>query len=178
MGVSGQHHAPAALLPPGKWPPVPIVQEAGWSPEPVWTKRLYEKIICPRRGPNPDRPARSQTLHWLSYPAHNLLYRYANKQKENVLRFQVLTANDDLYRDHLSLDAVYSWLWLRTRDFDRRLQYYTGSKIRTLQLTLWKVNEKIWCAFNTLQHALGPVCNRYIQICHAQSKGAWQTRVL
>jgi hypothetical protein len=30
-GVSGQHHAPAALLPPGKGPPVPIVQEAGWS---------------------------------------------------------------------------------------------------------------------------------------------------
>jgi hypothetical protein len=29
MGVSGQRHDPAALLPPGKGPPVPIVQEAG-----------------------------------------------------------------------------------------------------------------------------------------------------
>jgi hypothetical protein len=38
MGVSGQHHAPAALL-----PPVPIGQEAGWAPEPVWTQRLEEK---------------------------------------------------------------------------------------------------------------------------------------
>jgi hypothetical protein len=37
MGVSGQCHAPAALLPPGKGPPVPTVQEAGWAPEPVWT---------------------------------------------------------------------------------------------------------------------------------------------
>jgi hypothetical protein len=36
-GVSGQRHAPAALLPPGKEPPVPIVKEAGWAPEPVWT---------------------------------------------------------------------------------------------------------------------------------------------
>jgi hypothetical protein len=35
--------APAALLPPGKGPPVPIVQEAGWAPEPVWTQRLEEK---------------------------------------------------------------------------------------------------------------------------------------
>jgi hypothetical protein len=35
MGVSGQRHAPAALLPPGKGPPVPIVQEGGWAPEPV-----------------------------------------------------------------------------------------------------------------------------------------------
>jgi hypothetical protein len=40
MGVSGQRHAPAALLPLGKGPPVPIVQEAGWAPEPVWTQRL------------------------------------------------------------------------------------------------------------------------------------------
>ena len=35
MGVGGQHHAPAAL-PPGK-DPVPIVQEAGLPPRPVWT---------------------------------------------------------------------------------------------------------------------------------------------
>jgi hypothetical protein len=41
MGVSGQHHAPAA--PTGKGPPVPIGQEAGWAPEPVWTQRLEEK---------------------------------------------------------------------------------------------------------------------------------------
>jgi hypothetical protein len=27
-------------LPPGKGPPVPIVQEAGWAPELVWTQRL------------------------------------------------------------------------------------------------------------------------------------------
>jgi hypothetical protein len=47
MGVSGQHHAPAALLSPGKGPPVPIVQEAGWAPEPVWTQRLEEKSFAP-----------------------------------------------------------------------------------------------------------------------------------
>jgi len=34
MGVGGQPHAPAASS-PGK-DPVPIVQEAGWAPEPVW----------------------------------------------------------------------------------------------------------------------------------------------
>jgi hypothetical protein len=56
MGVSGQPHAPAALLPPGKGPPVPIVQEVGWAPEPVWTQRLEEKSFCPRRGSKPDRP--------------------------------------------------------------------------------------------------------------------------
>jgi len=35
MGVRGQQHAPA-LFTPGKYP-VPIVQEAGWAPGPVWT---------------------------------------------------------------------------------------------------------------------------------------------
>jgi hypothetical protein len=48
MGVSGQHHAPVALYPRGKDPPpVPIVQEAGWAPEPVWTQGLEEKSSDP-----------------------------------------------------------------------------------------------------------------------------------
>jgi hypothetical protein len=34
---------PRRVLPPGKGPPVPIGQEAGWASEPVWTQRLEEK---------------------------------------------------------------------------------------------------------------------------------------
>jgi hypothetical protein len=34
---------PGRALPPGKEPPVPIVQEAVWAPEPVWTQRLEKK---------------------------------------------------------------------------------------------------------------------------------------
>jgi hypothetical protein len=34
---------PGRALPPGKDPPVPIEQEDGWAPEPVWTQRLEEK---------------------------------------------------------------------------------------------------------------------------------------
>jgi hypothetical protein len=34
-GVRGQRHVPAVLY-PGK-DPLPIVQEAGWVPGPVWT---------------------------------------------------------------------------------------------------------------------------------------------
>jgi hypothetical protein len=33
-------------LSPGKGPPVPIVQEAGCAPEPVWTQRLEEKSLA------------------------------------------------------------------------------------------------------------------------------------
>jgi hypothetical protein len=34
---------PGRALPPGKEPPIPTVQEAGWAPEPVWTQRGEEK---------------------------------------------------------------------------------------------------------------------------------------
>jgi hypothetical protein len=47
---------PGCPLTPGKGPPVPIVQEAGWAPEPVWTQRLEEKSFRLCRESNPDRP--------------------------------------------------------------------------------------------------------------------------
>jgi hypothetical protein len=42
MGGERSASHPGRALPPGKEPPVPIVQEAGWAPEPVWTQRLEE----------------------------------------------------------------------------------------------------------------------------------------
>jgi hypothetical protein len=63
---------PGRVVAPEKGPPVPIVQEAGWAPEPVWTQRLEEKFFCLCRGSNLDRPVRSQTLYRLSYPAHTV----------------------------------------------------------------------------------------------------------
>jgi hypothetical protein len=37
---------PGRALAPGKGPPVPIVQEAGWAPELVWTQMLEEKSFA------------------------------------------------------------------------------------------------------------------------------------
>ena len=45
--------------------PVPIVQEAGWAPGPVWTGAENLAYTGIR---SPDRPVRSQSLYWLSYP--------------------------------------------------------------------------------------------------------------
>jgi hypothetical protein len=44
---------------------LPIVQEAGWAPEPVWkcAKNLASTGIR-----SPDHPARSPSLYRLSYP--------------------------------------------------------------------------------------------------------------
>jgi hypothetical protein len=46
---------PGRALAPGRGPPVPIVQEAGWTPESVWTQRLEEKSLRLCRGSNVDR---------------------------------------------------------------------------------------------------------------------------
>jgi hypothetical protein len=47
---------PGRALPPGKGPPVPIVQWAVRAPEPVWTRRLQEKSFRLCREWNLDRP--------------------------------------------------------------------------------------------------------------------------
>ena len=57
---------PRPLFTPGK-DPVPIVQEAAWTPGPVWTSAENLASTGIR---SPDRPARSQSLYRLRCPAH------------------------------------------------------------------------------------------------------------
>jgi len=54
-GGDGLTSLPGRSLPPGK-DPVPIVQEAGWAPGPVWTG---EENLAPTGIRSPDRQARS-----------------------------------------------------------------------------------------------------------------------
>ena len=83
---------PGRTLPPGK-NPVPILQEDGWAPGPVWMVRKSRS----HRDLIPDRPAHSQSLYRLSYPAHTDV---------NTLRKFVLTINLAENSDMLHL---YSW---------------------------------------------------------------------
>jgi len=48
-----------------------MVQEAGWTPGPVWTGA---ENLAPIGIRSPDRPARSLSLYRLRYPAHNVTY--------------------------------------------------------------------------------------------------------
>ena len=56
---------PCHTLPLGK-DLVLILQEAGWFPGPVWTGEKSH----PHRDSIPDRPARSQSLYRMNYPAY------------------------------------------------------------------------------------------------------------
>jgi hypothetical protein len=80
---------PRPLFTPGK-DPVPIVQEAGWAPGPNWTGA---ENLAPTGIRCPDRPARSQSLYRLRYPARNLISaidkiteNYLNKDRSLWLR--------------------------------------------------------------------------------------------
>jgi len=81
------NNTPRPHFTPGK-DTVPILQEAGWAPGPVWTGRKSRSY----RDSIPDRPARSQSLYWQSYPAHNpilkeVLKTTTNKLKKNKIKF-------------------------------------------------------------------------------------------
>jgi len=70
---------PGRTLPLGK-DPVPILQEAGWAPGPVWTGGKSR----PHWDSIPDRPARSQSPYQLSYPAHyNNMYVITDEGTQN-----------------------------------------------------------------------------------------------
>ena len=75
-GEGSASHFGRSLL-PGK-EPVPIVQEAGWAPGPVWTGA---ENFAPTGIRTPERPARSQSLYRLSSPAHQVA---TNLKKHNT----------------------------------------------------------------------------------------------
>ena len=71
-----------SLFTPGKHL-VPLVQEAGWAPAPVWTGA---ENLAPTGIRSPDRPACSQSLYRLHYPANTLmLHRLATKALFNYI---------------------------------------------------------------------------------------------
>jgi len=73
---------PRPLFTPGK-DPVPIVQEAGWTPWPIWTGA---ENLAPTGIRSQDRPARSQSLYRLSYRPNLIFHKISNIQKEPLYK--------------------------------------------------------------------------------------------
>jgi hypothetical protein len=88
---------------PGEGLPLPIGQEAGWAPEPIWTHRLEEKSSCFCQGSSPDRSVvQSVVRHctdWaiLAPTLTKTVYLYS-------VNFKIvnLTARKYFFRDHPS----------------------------------------------------------------------------
>jgi hypothetical protein len=78
---------PGRVLPPGKGSPLPIEHEAGWAPEPVWTKRLYKKSFRPCRESNLDCPVfQSVVRHYTAWATPASKKGRATKIKITPLR--------------------------------------------------------------------------------------------
>jgi hypothetical protein len=77
----GVRVTPRPFFTPGK-DPVPIVQEAGWAPGPVWTDA---ENLAPTGMRSPDRPSHSQPMYRLGYP---VLLRRGLNEKESFVRKQ------------------------------------------------------------------------------------------
>jgi hypothetical protein len=73
---------PGRTLPPGKTRYPLYVQEAGWAPGPVWTDA---ENLAPTGIRSPDRPACSQSLYRLSYPAYVQSVTKVNLTKNETL---------------------------------------------------------------------------------------------
>ena len=86
---SGVNITPWPLFTPGK-DPVPIVQEAGWAPEPAWTGA---ENLDPTGIRSPDRPARSQSLYRLSYPGPRCVFYTLHK----ILIYSRQTKEDEIF---------------------------------------------------------------------------------
>jgi hypothetical protein len=97
--------------------PVPIVQEAGWAPGPVWTGGKSR----PNGIRSPDRPARSQLLYRLRYLEHTSYFL-----RTNIFVFL------------LSLETLYN---LKKEDPDTSEQIYNVNKKRHTLLALGRSSE-------------------------------------
>ena len=85
MGVGGQRHAPAAFT-PGK-DPVPIVQKAGWSWQPVWIAAENLALTGIRF---PELPARSE--YRLRHPGCTTYIDYLRKYLRSLAYDKILHA--------------------------------------------------------------------------------------
>jgi len=103
---------PKPLFAPGK-DPVPVVQEAGWAPGPVWTGA---ENLVPVGIRSPDRPVRNQSLYRLSYPAHppkeaSGLFTYWNRN--GTRRLSPWKRDDDGDDDPTMWWWLYWWLFIQ-----------------------------------------------------------------
>jgi hypothetical protein len=120
---------------PGKGPPVPIVQEVGWAPEPVWTQRIEEKFFRLYRGSNIRKRATfmrllyscliscigrtshsEQPARWSGVLTEGLTARSAGQEITGILRTKIFKAVFTRIRRRTTINTL-------LRFYDRNLKY-------------------------------------------------------
>jgi hypothetical protein len=89
---------PGRALPPGKGSPVPIGQEAGWAPEPIWTQRLEEKSSVGDRTPVVQSVFTHYT-HWAT-AAQQQNYRLDTRRDTNDAHIEIINNGCKPTRPH------------------------------------------------------------------------------
>jgi hypothetical protein len=142
---------PGRALPPGKEPPVPTVQEAGWAPEPVWTQRLEKKSSASVGDPTPA--VQSVVRHctaWatlFSYKIQNIfafsrwlgedvsvclrgcdavVYTHNGMQEEPINLCSTLKVKDQISKQHNTTDGIKGLidLWIFNLCFKSQTRFY------------------------------------------------------
>jgi len=169
---------------PGK-EPVPILQESGWAPGPVWTGGISR----PLRDSIPDRPALSQSLCRLSYAVHRGR-KTRNKTQADIEwpegNKEVLEVERGSTRSHCPENSCWKWLWsvVKLRDDDYAFKIFgTGMCKVYAEITkkLKKIQWKCKC-FGCLikpRHDLLQCGEFWSLFGHADKKASryWSTRV-
>jgi len=118
---------------------VPIVQEAGWAPGPVWTGGKSR----PHRDSIPDHPTRSQSLYRLSYRAHTYI-----KLKKNHTLVYLLLFNDVRTLDYtVSNVRIYCHLWSAAWLYHIFPNYLINGTI--LSKMLLNIKGLFWCSLQS-----------------------------
>ena len=143
--VGGQRHAPSAFTP--RKDPVPIVQEAGWAPGPVWTGEVNLALTGIR---SPGRPARSESLYRVSYPG---------PLKESGTTFKGVQFVFQHRKLILSLNKKRNWLWeclcpeivTNSAPWHLSLEVLLSCFVSRSNLSVW--SRHAWVCLSFLQNA-------------------------
>jgi hypothetical protein len=106
---------PGRALPPGKEPPVPIVQEAGWAPEPVWTQRLEEELSASVGDRTPA--VQFVVIHYTELTEEN-------QNKFGCLRKEIPTVGLPEYEPYVVTSTQSAWLGWKTRSIIKLFTVY------------------------------------------------------
>ena len=125
--------------------PVPILQVTGWAPGPVWTGGKSR----PHRDSIPDRPARSQSLYRLSYPAQG--YKHTPRI-HNIYCFSMATTNTRTRPNVTFIPTPQVLLLLISVHPNSRRKFHLDTNLSSLQSRLklrshLRVHRTKWTSF-------------------------------